>query len=61
MFEHLRDKNGQIPFIRKLCAHLDEHALRSAEASYLRYLTLVWTIAAETGAEPESRNGEDLL
>ena len=53
MFERLRDDDGRIPFIRDLGRGRDEATLRSAEASYLRYLTLLWTIAAEA-AEAEA-------
>ena len=55
MFERLRDDDGQIPFIRDLGRGRDDDTLRSAEASYLRYLTLLWTIAAEA-AEAEADN-----
>lgn len=49
MFNRLYDKDGQIPFIRKLCADLDESEIRRAEANYVRFLELTWEIFEEAG------------
>jgi hypothetical protein len=49
MFDGLYDENGQIPFIRDLCAGLDEEAIQRAEWKYIRYLELTWQIYEEAG------------
>ena len=54
----LVQKPPQIPFIRKLCAHLPEDEIEAAEARLLSYFDLCGEIA-ETVMEQRAEEGFD--
>lgn len=55
MFEDLYNDDGQIPFIRALCADLEEEAIVRAERKYIRYLELTWRIFEENAQTGDSQ------
>lgn len=47
----LQPKPPELPFIRKLCAHLPEDEIQAAEARFMRYVALCREIAERKHSE----------